>query len=260
MLEDIDRLKIVPLNGKSIGLKSRESRKIFAEYGKAQLYELSRPCAGYEEQVVPYIVKSRQDLFCEEVGVEFDIGNYAVSFTDDEMDFAYNFLTGKETCIGIHLRSAEEWRDFRYVNIKKNKLRMVGIVEELAKRFDGYVVTFDMEYKYEGRRKNVVSLVEQNIRNVWAVMSQMMFGVGPDSAGVHMFGSAGVPVYGVFGPTDPGIRLKYRNAYWSPKYRVCKWQYCWYHWPRCNRNIGCLNYRTSRFFAKDIMRKMSKFL
>lgn len=260
MFFDIENLMVVSIEGKSIGLKQRNSRKLLDSYKEHQLYELSRPCAQYEAETVPYIIQSRQDLFCEVVDVKFNIGNYNVSFTEEEMGFAEDFLSGKEVCIGVHLRSAEQWRDFRYINIKKNELRMVVIAEELARRIDGYVILFDMDYEYNGKAKNIVSLVESNVRNVWAVMSRMLFGVGPDSAGVHMFGSTGVPVYGVFGPTDPGIRLKYHNAYWPPRYSKCNMQYCWYHWPRCKYNIGCLNYRTSRFFAKDIMRKVGRFL
>jgi hypothetical protein len=260
IFSDIEGLTIVSLEGKTDKLRARRSQEKISEYGMHNLYELSRPCAKYEVENVPYIVKSRQRLFCEVIGVDFSYFNYDVGFTDEELDFAEYFLSDKYQCVGVHLRSAEAWRDFRYVNIMKDKLRMWNIVEGLAKKIDGYVVTFDASEEYTGRLKNIVSLVEPDIRKVWVVMSKMVFGVGPDSAGVHLFGSAGVPVYGIFGPTDPGIRLQYHDAYWSPRYKKCGKQFCWYWYVRCKHNIGCLNGRTSAFYVKDIMRKMGRFL
>jgi hypothetical protein len=214
----------------------------------------------YETENLPYITKSRQEIFCETVGVKFSQCNYNVKFTNEELEAADNLLQKHSRCIGVHLRSAEKWRDFRYVNVAKRKIRMFNIVELLAKKFDGYIVTFDGGIKYDGRRKNVISFAEEDIRLKWAIASKMLVGIGPDSAYVHMFGSAGVPTYGIFGPTDPRIRLLYPNCYYSPRYYKCGYQYCWYLYPRCRYNIGCINSHASRFYVKDILRKMGRFM
>ena len=260
MFSDIEGLKIVPIDGKSTLLRQRSSSKELAKYGKHTLHGLSTPCSVYESENLPYIIKSRQEIFCETVGVKFNYKNYSVSFTEEELDFANDFLFGCGGCIGIHLRSAEPWRDFRYVNIKKNKIRMFNVVEMLASKFDGYIVTFDGDKKYEGKAKNVISMASEGIRLKWAVASNMLLGIGPDSAYVHMFGATNVPVYGIFGPTDPKVRLRYPNSYYSPPYKKCKSQYCWYLYPRCRHNIGCMNSRTSVFYVRDILRKMGRFI
>ena len=88
--------------------------------------------------------------------------------------------------------------------------------------------------------------------------------VGPDSWGIHAFGSTEVPVYGIFGPTDPKCRMLYSEPYWSPEYRRCGKQYCWYK--PCEDKITktkrfpCINSRTSLFYYNDIKRKLGRFL
>jgi ADP-heptose:LPS heptosyltransferase len=56
--------------------------------------------------------------------------------------------------------------------------------------------------------------------------------IGPDSSMVHIAGALGenhdVRVLGIFGPTDPGVRLRYNKAYWMEGFDRCKRQHCWY--------------------------------
>jgi ADP-heptose:LPS heptosyltransferase len=136
---------------------------------------------------------------------------------------------------------------------------MWNVVDRLARKYDGYIVTFDNQLKYNGNRKNVLSFNSDNIRLVLAVMSLCKAGVGPDSFGVHGFGACGVPVYGIFGPTDPAIRLKYFNAFWSPK-SDCPYQYCWYKYHSCKTGISCLNAQTSKFYVDDFFEKLGDLL
>ena len=143
------------------------------------------------------------------------------------------------------------------------KTKMWDLVEYIAKRYYGTIVTFDTEWKYEGRLKNVKSLVHKNFRYVWAVMSRMLLGIGPDSVGVHAWGSTGVPVYGLFGPTDPRVRLKYPYIAY-PDIGGCPYhnQYCWYDICRKGNKpmVYCLNRRSVRYYWKDIKRKMGRFI
>jgi hypothetical protein len=266
IFDDIDGLEIVLIGGKNKRAKAVESERIIKGYGtngSLTHYRLSDPCAIYEASNCklnekPTIAKSRQEIFCEMVDVTFSIENYNVQFSLDEEVFADDFLGMDDECyIGVSLRSVDYWRDYRFAYLRKQPLKMWHLIDVIAKHHDGVVVVFDNDKIYQGGQKNVKSLVCKNIRSVWSVMSRMRFGVGVDSFGVHAFGSVGVPVYGIFGPTDPRIRMKYANAFWSPEYKLCKEQYCWYKW--CNRQ-PCINSRTANFYWKDIRRKMGGFL
>lgn len=255
---DIKGLEVVPLSGSSHNVMNSYSESLCKNYGRYIVYDLSDCDAKYECANMDHIVKSRQEIYCNELGITFSKKNYGMDFSNEELQVALD-VVGDRECIGIHLKGAEKWRDYRFINIKRNQLKMWNIVERLAKYYDGYIVTFDNELSYSGRRKNILSFVSPNIRHTLAVMSLMRIGIGPDSFGVHGFGFLGVPVYGIFGPTDPAIRLKYNNAYWSPK-SDCPYQYCWYKYMSCKTGISCLNARTSKFYTTDILNKLGDFL
>lgn len=284
IFEDIENLEVVPiptfpddyLEGKLLfdtkmisRIKANRkkrfdySAKIIDSYQYPEVYRLSSPCAEYEVANAPDIVKSRQQIFCDVLKVKFSMFNYNVKFSLEEEKFADDFLGGMGKTIGIHLRTADLWRDYRYMTLKHQGTKMWDLVEWIAKRFDGNIITFDAEWKYEGRLRNVKSLVHPNFRYVWAVMARMLLGIGPDSAGVHAFGSAFVPTYGLFGPTDPRCRLIYPYVNYSSKggcpYRR---QYCWYN--ICRRKnksmVYCLNRRSVKYYWEDIKRKMGRFI
>lgn len=252
---DIDGLEIVELRSVNYAKRIDYSQSFVKEYGRPKVFELSRPCAEYETENMPYVTKSRQEIFCDVIGVKYEDGDYDVKFFEEELEYADKFLRGRPLCIGVHVWSADKWRDY---------VRMPLLIERLAKEFDGSVVTFDSKWRYSGNQKNVISCTKSNIRKSWAVMSRMVFGIGPDSWGVHAWGSVGVPLYGIYGPTDPHCRLLYSDVHWSPRYDKCKHQYCWYT-PCQDRLRGksrypCLNVRTSGFYLRDIKQKMWGYL
>lgn len=258
MFSDIEGLIIHPISGNSSAEKIFNSAKIIDGLEPDKKYELSRPCADYECAVQPFVDKSRRQIFCEVVGAPYNLGSYNVRFSEEELDYADRILYGYGKCIGVHVRSAETWRDYRFYAVRHGRNRMWDLAERIAKEWGGYIVTFDHEYRYNGKLKNVVSIVDKDVRKVWATMSLMIAGIGPDSFGVHAFGSSGVPVYGMFGPTDPIIRLKYRNAFWSERWMDC--QHCWYNFSKCKNGIACLNRRTTKWYWDDIRRKMGGFI
>jgi len=254
---DIENLVIHKVDRGTVGLRMLESSEIIKKYSNVVKFNLSSPCVEYEVANQPNVFKSRQEIFCDVVGVEMS-QEYGVVFTDEEEDFADDFLCKYPACAGVHMWSADRWRDY---------WRIPNLVELLANNFDGYVICFDRQWRYTGRKKNIISCSSNDtgddIRKSWAVMSRMLFGVGPDSWGVHAFGSVGVPLYGIFGPTNPRYRLLYPEVYWSPEYKRCNKQYCWYK-PCADKITGkrrfpCLNSRTSLFYLKDIKRKLGRF-
>jgi len=257
---DIKNLEIVPLEGYNDNARKLESRKVAEGYKAFRLIELSDPCARYEIENIDFIDKSRQSIYAETIDPSLDISdmNYEFEFTNKEYHEALEFIDGRK-CIGVHLRSAEKWRDYRYRVIKKKTFRMFNIAEEIAKRYDGYVIVFDTGIKYNPKHNNVIMCIDRPIRVSMAIMSLCIAGIGPDSFGIHAFGALDVPVYGIFGPTDPSIRMKYKTVAW-PEKSGCEKQYCWYRYKECQSGISCLNDRTTKFYVDDFFEKLGGYI
>jgi len=281
VFEDIEGLDIVPIStfSKSKSVISDKdsitrakrnrlkrynySKQLIEGYNNPIIYRVSESCAKYEMEHIDNVDKSRQEIFCDELNVQFDMANYNVKFSLEEEQFADDFLGGISRAIGIHIQTADSWRDYRYMYLRKRQTKMWDLVDYIAKRFNGYIITFDKDCKYEGRQKNVKSLANVTFRQAWVVMSRMLLGIGPDSAGIHAFGSTFVPTYGLFGPTNPRHRMLYPYVGWPDK-GDCPFgkQYCWYNY--CQNNgkpmVYCLNRRSVKYYWDDIKRKMGRFI
>lgn len=258
---DIEGLEIVAFEDKKLENRYSQSRaKAEKEYNLGNYYRLSDPCANYEIENAPYILekgqyipsgktigKSRQEIFCEVVGVKFDMSNYDVKFTPEELEFADNFLRDKPNPMAVHVYTTDKWRDYKF---------MPQLIDYIAEHWDGSIVTIAPKYRHK-RGKNIHALIESDIRKVWAVISRCRFLVGPDSFGVHASGSVGIPTYGIFGPISPQCRLQYPIAAWSPRYEHCPLQYCWY--TRCKK-LPCLNGRTAAWYWNDITRQLGEYI
>lgn len=263
LARDIKNLEIVEFN--STGTQQfdmnvyekllAESARLICKYGKnVKAYELITECQ-YETENAPYTIQngkyiptgkhiniSRQEIWCDQVGVPFDMNNYDVNFFDSEHDYADSIMGAfqYEPMLMIHLKSADDWRSYKYPN---------QFIDYFAKKWDGLVVVLDHEY--QGIRKNVIMLNEKDIRKVWCLISKAQALIGVDSFGIHASGSTGVATYGMFGPTDPDCRLRYPKAVSSGAYLKCNIQYCWYQ--HC-KHIPCLKARTPKWYWNDTKR------
>ncbi len=198
------------------------------------------------------IKKSRQQIFCDVVGIPFSLDNYDVKFSEKELQIADD-VVGNNDVVGIHMRTSTHQRDYKY---------MVDLVEYVASKVNA-VITFDHEWEYEGRRSNIISSLH-GIREKMAIISKLKILIGPDSFAIHAAAALGIPTYGIFGPTDPACRLThYKNAAWSGKWKLptlrgglklgCGRQYCWY---KTCKFRGCLNARSPRFYWNDAIEKL----
>jgi len=222
ILSDIPGLELVGIPGKNVSQRHIVAQNKISDVGYDRVYVLNNCCVSYELATMPNVDKSRQELFCDAIGVTFDANKYNVRFSESELEFADNFLANlTPPFIGIHMKPAMAWREYPY---------MEWLINRVAKDLNGTVITVDPEYRYNGRKKNVSSLISPDIREVWATMSKMNLGIGVDSWGCHAWGSTGVDVYGIFGPTDPKIFLQYPGKMaWAPLTKLCPYKKrCWY--------------------------------
>ena len=95
-------------------------------------------------------------------------------------------------------------------------------------------------------------IINYPLNQVLSLVSRMRLIIAPDTAGIHLAGGVGVPILGVFGPTDPIIRLgNYQKATWMPI--NCKKHPCWYS--TCKKK-NCLR----KISARDVYKKVCEIV
>jgi len=203
------------------------------------IYRLYDPCPAskYESEFNPYymdefgrtvptyrdIVRSRQEIFAKAMGVKFSVANYNMKL-EEEYEDRWSKLGAGGRYVAVQIRSHDAWRDYPKMGWLLHELVALG------KKMDFGVVAIDSTQVVD--MKGVESLAGLELMNTVAIIKRALMLVGPDSMGVHVAGAFGVPTLGLFGPTNPRIRLQYTNAHWMPRHkalgRVCPRQYCWY--------------------------------
>lgn len=221
------------------------------------------PAALYESKYNPYrlsefghtlptyrnILRSRQEVFCEHADVEFSVDNYKlqvpVEYKEIYKEYGLNEYDGRY--VVVQLRSHDAWRDYPRVKWLLNELVHLGKKEFFQ------VATIDSTQLVN--IKGVVSLANLNLMEVFGLLYKAMLVIGPDSMACHVKGAMGGHVLGLYGPTDPKVRLKYKYAHWMAPFRKCGRQYCWY--TPCKYRF-CLSSKSMR--PKNIVRRTRNIL
>ncbi len=235
-----------------IGLSFQKER----EYWQSPIY-YPRLVVKNKDVAVPTdkrVIKSRQKIFCETIGVDFDVDNYNVTFSEEEMVYGDMMVNGRKPVVGVQIKTSTSSRDYKY---------MLDLAEYIAKE-GASVLIIDRGASYEGKQKGIICVGHDNFRYTWAAISKCDMFIGTDSVGVHAAGSLGIPTYGIFGPTDPSCRLAgYKNADWNDKWslpvarrgfkRGCGRQYCWY--TNC-KHLSCMNVKRPSYYWDDAKEKL----
>lgn len=265
LYKDIVGLEVIDTQGATLDNKLE---LIESELGEGDVYyNVYNSCAIYETENQPYkvvydkygkaeaipsgrhIILSRQQIWCSVIGVDFDVNNYDVIFSEEELHKA-SYYKGYGRYMFLHMESADSWRSYQYRQM---------LVDYFAKKYDGYVFVLDQHFQYLGKCKNVVTFGTVPIRVMWAIIANATLMVGVDSAGVHLAGSAKVPTFGIFGSTDPKMRLLYDRVAWLEKFsriRKCR-QPCWYL--PC-KHLSCLKSVSPRRIYKSVKSQMGDCL
>jgi ADP-heptose:LPS heptosyltransferase len=201
-------------------------REYFEKLGSLFI-ALSNPCpsAMYEASNEPEIHKSRQQLFCEACGVKYKIENNKLFVSEEDNTIARQAIK-LDRYVVVHCSSNSKFRDLPHYHtdflIKKlsEKLKPEGIGVVL--------ISHNWKYKHH-KRDNIVRVLQPPLRHTIAVINNSMGLIGADSMGVHVAGALGLPTYGLFGMTNPNMRMLYPVSSWYKGYNRCHRQYCWYH-------------------------------
>lgn len=177
------------------------------------------PCGFHEENTEPYLRRSRVEIFSEACGVEFNINNYNFVLHEEDLA-AKERLNLPDRYIVVGVQTSTFWKNYIYIGWLIKKLVKLG------KQFGFQVVTMDEHIQFD--IKDVISLVQQKLTDLYGVIAQSLMTVSMDSAYAHIAGALEVPIFGIYGPTPPEKFLRYKKTSWLSSFIRCNRQYCWY--------------------------------
>ena len=214
---------VVPFTSEEIGRGDHHFFTMECQEAGSVIYRLYEPDPAtiYEAEYGQYITKSRQSIFSEACEVKFRRENYKLQLTDEEKDIPRT-LGLNDRYIILHLRSHDRWRDYHKITTKA----LLSKLYRWGKKRDIQVVTVDSTLDFEV--SGVRAFHHMHLNTIFGVINGAMLLIGPDSSMVHVAGVMGQNVLGIFGPTNPMVRLQYNKARWIGSFPRCKRQYCWY--------------------------------
>lgn len=177
------------------------------------------PCGHHEENTELALRRSRQEIFSEACGVEFNINNYNFVLHDEDLE-AKEKIGLPDRYIVIGVRTSTSWKDYRYMEW------LVKGLKKLGRKFDFHVVTMDETIRYS--IQGVYGLIGQKLTDLYGVIAKSLMTVSLDSAYAHIAGALEVPIFGIYGPTPPEKFLRYKMVCWLSRFSRCDRQYCWY--------------------------------
>lgn len=190
--------------------------------------DLNTACVEYEWEAMngDGIKKPRYQIWCERAGVVPSTYAPAYNLTDSDRKFANKVwsdrnLTGK-TVIGVGVAACDPKRSIP-IEISRQ------ICQGLEAR--GYTpVVIDATFNFP----EFNSFNGYRISEIIALISKLDVMVTVDTGLLHMAGAVDVPIVGIFGPTDPEMRMKPYRGSATDGSKLMPCSPCWYKY-------SCLN-------------------
>lgn len=203
------------------------------------VYDISSPCASYEANKVRRrkpVDKTRTEVFCEALGVSDIVRRKVGTYhpTEEEMAWAKRFLpeTDKPR-LTVVLHCAEKYREWP-------KEKYENLIPLLVDKFQVVVAHHVRGYDFPG----TVDGCGFPFRKSAALILNSDIVLTPDTAALHIAGSAGIPTVALFGPIDPRARCKHhKNCFVVTADMDCV--PCWR-----NQNIPCKISGSSRGYSR----------
>jgi len=176
------------------------------------------PCAAYELDHIDNIKKGRVQLFMESVGFTYCGEVPQLRLKPEELKESRSMRTARPR-IGLSTISRnyddplDGWRNYPYSQT---------LITELCQ-------WSEVVWLHNEPINAQVEWGEWTLREVMIRVASLGAVIGIDSGPAHIAGALGVPVFGLFGPTNPELRIAgYPNATWIEKHEACGRAYCWY--------------------------------
>ena len=194
--------------------------------GAERVIDLNNSCLDYElpmsRKRVP-VDKPRDRIWCEAAGVEPSSYSPTYTITSDERAWAAKYFKDRnwegKKIIGVSCLSKDKDRSLP-------EAKYIELLQRLVAR--GFTpVVIDRDRAITG----VECFTGHRIECVFPVVERMQGVVSVDSGIMHIAGTVRTPVVGIFGPTDPAMRMGeyYGSAIDSRALVPCA--PCWYERP-----------------------------
>jgi ADP-heptose:LPS heptosyltransferase len=193
--------------------------------------DLNTSCVDYEwaaSKTPEGIQRPRVDLWCDAAEVNPSSKRPVYLVKPEEAAWAQEYKEKhwpKMPIVGMGLNAADKKR-----SVPQEIL--FGIAQKLLEQ-GYYPVTIDTTLTYRG----VDRIIGKPLAQVMALMGQMDVVVTADSGILHMAGALDVPLVGLFGSTDPEMRMNHYRGSATVGKSVVPCSPCWYDYP-CIRNAG----------------------
>lgn len=218
-----------------------------------QAFDLNTPCVEYEWEAMKNggIEKPRYRIWCEAADVQ--PSTYAPIYRIHPKERSAAELYAREhwpedkPIIGLALTSCDKRRA-----MSLGKLQ--DICSGLAQQ-GMHVVTIDPTARLDG----VDSIIGKRVSELMALIERMCVVISPDSGVLHMAGALGVPVVGIFGPTDQRMRMGNYLGSATDSRCLVDCAPCWYDYPCLvdapgNKPYECMRKITTELIVEETVR------
>lgn len=183
--------------------------------------DMNTPCVEYEWEamVADGIKKPRYQVWCDAADIPEADYTPIYKTTKQERAEAKTYADANwhgATVVGLGLAAADKRRAW-------GAKQLLGIAQGLQEQ-GIQVVTIDPTAQLSG----IPSLVGKRIRELMPLMPHMSAVISVDSGLLHMAGTMDVPVIGIFGPTDPDMRMGNYRGSATKGSTFCDCAPCWY--------------------------------
>lgn len=182
--------------------------------------DLSVVCSMVETQTQPNVTEHRTDIWLRHCagGISVSDKRPILVLERDELAEGRRWCEehlGAGPRIGIVLNSLDPGRTWPHAADLAIRLKIQGY----------QVVTLDAHRRVHDQ---IPAVLGRPIREAAAVIAHLDAVVSPDSGLLHVAGTLGVPVLGLFGSTDGAMRMREYAGHWTDGRQVMPCAPCWY--------------------------------
>lgn len=220
--------------------------------------DLNTPCVDYEWEAMKNggIKKPRYQIWCEAAGVTPSTHAPVYRITKPEFDAADAYLREQgwegRRLIGVGVSSCDNKRAAGIGKLRSvyDGLREAGL----------FPVTVDPTFRFPDQP----GIIGKRVSELMPIISRMEAMVSVDSGLLHMAGTVGTPVVGIFGPTDYQMRMGMYLGSAIDSRKLVPCAPCWYEYP-CLRDMPsqhfrCLNKLLPGVIIEETLRWANKSL
>ncbi len=212
---------------------------------------LNTPCVAYEWEAMNSpegIQKPRYQIWCDAAGVVPSTYAPIYIVTKEEQRVADEYIrehgwNGKKI-VGVGVTACDNKRALGIGHLKEVclKLQEAGIV----------AVSIDPAFKFDDS-DGIPYIIGKRVSELMPIINRMAAMVSVDSGLLHMAGTMGTPVVGIFGPTDYRMRMGMYLGSAIDSTQLMECAPCWYKYP-CLRNYNdTLHYQCLKKIKSDII-------